>query len=75
MFPKKPDEPVTTRLPVIFAEPVNGKTAAYEAVVANEALNACETYEAVPNNEPVNEGALTEPKKSTLLVVKLPVIR
>jgi hypothetical protein len=52
-------EPVTIKLPVITALPVNGKPApppppfiAYDAVTA---------YEAVPCSDPVNESAVTDP--------------
>ena len=52
-------DPVTIKLPVITALPVNGNPdpppppfIAYEAVTA---------YEAVPCSDPVNESAVTEP--------------
>ena len=41
--------PVTIKLPVS----VGVAFKAYEAVVANDALNACNAYEAVPSSEPV----------------------
>ena len=48
--PRVVNDPVTPKLPVIKAEPVNGKGG---VAGANEALNACVAYDEVPNNEPV----------------------
>jgi len=49
-------EPVTSKDPVIWADPVNGN-AAPPALGAYEALSAWVAYEAVPKSDPVNEVA------------------
>jgi hypothetical protein len=54
--------PVTAKLPVILAEPVNGKLdafAANDAVVEKEAVVANDALVAIPTNEPLNEPVAT----------------
>ena len=49
-------EPVTPKLPVIKADPVNGNAAPPPADVrAKDAVKACVAYEAVPIKAPVND--------------------
>jgi hypothetical protein len=67
--------PVTSKLPEIIAEPVNGKgetyPSKYEAVKAYDAVVAFMAYDEVPNKDPVIPPFTT---KDPVIVVLLVIV-